>query len=280
MCLAVVAWQTHPDYPLVVAANRDEYYARATRGASWWGQNVSLLAGRAEDAGGTWFGINRQGRFALLTNVRAAGERNPHAPSRGGLVVAALQATMPIGRWLHEFAPRSGVFNGFNLLVGDPLASGAQAAGLYYFSNRRDLDASALAPGIYGLSNAALDTPWPKLTRTVARFALQIAQRVSYESLMAMMADRSVAPDWALPPTGVPLDWERALSAVQIRANGYGTRATTVLTVRTDGLATFVERSFDSAEPQQYVDRLFEFTLGANRRSAPTYRVRGGRGSR
>lgn len=268
MCLAVVAWQSHPDYPLVIATNRDEFYARGTRPASWWGQNVSLLAGRDEEAGGSWFGINRAGRFALITNVRSPAERNPHAPSRGTLVVASLQSSGPLARWLDELNPRSQVFNGFNLLVGDALASvrTTPAAELHYFSNRRRQTPTALAPGLYGLSNGYLDSPWPKVTRSVARFACQLARRVDVDALMALMADRELARDVELPSTGVPLEWERALSAVQIRANGYGTRSTTVLSVRADGIATFVERTFDPMAPDTHSDRRFEFTLGIGSR--------------
>lgn len=267
MCLAVIAWQAHPEYPLVVAANRDEFYTRSTRAAAWWGQNVSLLAGRDEEAGGAWFGINRRGRFALLTNVRAPAERNPHAPSRGAVVLASLQSHEPISEWLRDLAPRAQVFNGFNLMVGDPLDVGArQPAELHYFSNRLNAETTGLRPGIYGLSNAFLDSPWPKVTRTVGRFATLLAQKVQIEAILAIMADRSIAPDRELPSTGVPLDWERALSAVQIRANGYGTRSTTVLTVRSDGVANFVERSFDTAAPDQHTDRFFEFTIGAGQR--------------
>lgn len=267
MCLAVFAWQSHPEYPLVVVANRDEFYARSTRAAAWWGQNVSLLAGRDEEAGGAWFGINRRGRFSLLTNVRSPTERNPHAPSRGAVVLASLQSHEPIGEWLRDLAPRSQVFNGFNLLVGDPLDAGArQPAELHYYSNRLTAETTELRPGVYGLSNAFLDSPWPKVTRTVSRFATQIAQKVSIDALLAIMADRSVALDRELPSTGVPLEWERALSAVQIRANGYGTRSTTVLTVRADGVANFVERTFDPASPDKHTDRAFEFTIGAGQR--------------
>lgn len=267
MCLALIAWQSHPDYPLVAVANRDEFYTRATRPAAWWGQAVSLLAGRDEEAGGTWFGINRRGRFAMLTNVRAPSERNPHAPTRGALVVSALQSDEPITRWLQGVADRAHVYNGFNLLVGDALAAPAksapQAAELHYHSNRLDEGPRRLAPGIYGLSNAFLDTPWPKVTRAVGRFACQLASRVDPEALLALMADRALAPDNALPSTGVPLEWERVLSAIQIRANGYGTRATTVITVRGDGLVSFVERSFDSAAPDRHTDRRYEFVIGA-----------------
>lgn len=266
MCLAVFAWQSHPEFPLVVVANRDEFYARSTRAAAWWGQNVSLLGGRDEEAGGAWFGINRRGRFSLLTNVRSPTERNPHAPSRGAVVLASLQSHEPIGEWLRDLTPRAQVFNGFNLVVGDPLDQGRQPAELHYFSNRLTAETTLLRPGVYGLSNAFLDSPWPKVTRTVSRFATMIAQRVSIDALLSMMADRSLALDRELPSTGVPLEWERALSAVLIRANGYGTRSTTVLTVRADGVANFVERTFDPASPDQHTDRAFEFTIGAGQR--------------
>ncbi len=267
MCLAVISWQSHPEFPLVIAANRDEFYTRSSRAAAWWGQNVSLLAGRDEEAGGSWFGINRRGRFALLTNVRSPAERNPHAPSRGAVVLASLQSHEAIGDWLRDLAPRAQVFNGFNLLLGDPLAVGLrQPAEMHYYSNRLTAETTLLRPGVYGLSNGFLDSPWPKVTRTVSRFATQIAQKVDVEAILTMMADRSVARDRELPSTGVPMDWERALSAVQIRANGYGTRSTTVLTVRADAVANFVERSFDPAAPDQYTDRCFEFTIGAGHR--------------
>ncbi len=265
MCLALIAWHSHPDYPLVVAANRDEFYARTTRPAAWWGQAVSLLAGRDEEAGGTWLGINRRGRFALLTNVRAPTERNPHAPTRGALVVSALQSRESVGPWLRRLAARSHAYNGFNLLVGDALAAPGRAREpeLHYHSNRLSQPPRRLEPGIYGLSNAFLDTPWPKVTRAVGRFACLVASRVDPDALLALMADRALAPDNALPSTGVPLEWERVLSAIQIRANGYGTRATTVLTVRNDGLVSFVERTFDSADPERHTDRRYEFVIGA-----------------
>lgn len=274
MCLALIAWQSHPDYPLVVAANRDEFYTRATRPAAWWGQAVSLLAGRDEEAGGTWLGVNRRGRFAMLTNVRAPSERNPHAPTRGALVVSALQSGESIATWLQSLAVRSHAYNGFNLLVGDALAAPGREPELHYHSNRLGEAPRRLEPGIYGLSNAFLDTPWPKVTRAVGRFACQLASRVDPDALLALMADRALAPDSALPSTGVPLEWERVLSAIQIRANGYGTRATTVITVRNDGLVGFVERAFDSEDPERHTDRRFEFVIGAPRGMIPRLRSR------
>lgn len=262
MCLIVFAWRSHPDYPLVVVGNRDEFYARRTRPAAWWGQAVSLLAGRDEEAGGTWMGITREGRFAALTNVRAPTERNPHAASRGELVLSALQSRGAAADWLDEQSPRFSAYNGFNLLVGDVWPSEDRSPALYYHSNRHGLSAPrALEAGVYGVSNAALNTSWPKLNRAVAGVSLQVAQKVDVEGLMSIFADRRRARSADLPKTGVPLAWERALSAIQIRALGYGTRSTTVITVRTDGLVQFVERSFDPAEPESHADRHYEFSL-------------------
>jgi uncharacterized protein with NRDE domain len=279
MCLILFAWQTHSEYPLIVAANRDEFYARRTRPASWWGQAVSLLAGRDEEAGGTWLGINRRGRFAVVTNVRAPNERNPHATSRGLLVLSALQTSQPMREWLDDCVSRAHSFNGFNLIVSEPVAVGSRGPGaeLVYLSNRLDNGVHRLQPGVYGLSNAFLDTPWPKVTRAVTAFSCQIAQRVSTDNLLKLMAEREVAGELELPSTGIPRDWERALSAIQIRANGYGTRATTILTVRRDGLVSFVERSFDPGDPDSSSDRRFEFMIdGAAQSPAGSgYRTKG-----
>ncbi|MBK9245800.1 MAG: NRDE family protein [Burkholderiales bacterium] len=275
MCLAVVAWQVHPDYPLVLAANRDEFYARSTRPASWWGQSVALLAGRDEEAGGTWLGITRSGRLALLTNVRAPSERNPHAPSRGAIAIGALQSPQAAGQWLREQAPRMGAYNGFNLLIAEPGVSKGGVPRLVYYTNRRDDGPQPLAPGIYGLSNAYLDTPWPKVVRAVSAFACALAGRVDADSLLTLMADRRPVRDSELPSTGVPLEWERALASIQIRAHGYGTRSTTVVTVRRDGVTSFLERSFAPETPELHRDRHFEFTVDGAR--APSMRSSGAR---
>jgi uncharacterized protein with NRDE domain len=275
MCLAVVAWHVHPDFPLVLAANRDEFYARSTRPASWWGQSVSLLAGRDEEAGGTWLGVTRGGRLALLTNVRAPSERNAHAPSRGAIAVGALQSRQPAGDWLREQAPRMGAYNGFNLLLAEPPPGRGGTPSLLYYTNRRDHGPRPLEPGIYGLSNAFLDTPWPKVVRAVSGFACALASRVDADSLLTLMADRRPVRDAELPSTGVPLEWERALAPVQIRAHGYGTRSTTVVTLRRDGVVNFLERSFDPESPQIHRDRHFEFTVDGA--AAPSSRLPGAR---
>ena len=274
MCLIVFAWRSHPDYPLILAANRDEFYLRHTRPAAWWGNAVSVLAGHDEEAGGTWLGITRRGRLAALTNVRAPSERNPHAPSRGTLVLSALQSPEPSTVWLESNSARMSAYNGFNLLLGEIGPVESEACGqprLDYFSNRTGAPTRELVPGVYGLSNAGLDTPWPKVTRAVTRFACAIASRVDLAPLVRILENRELARDAELPATGVPYEWERALSSIQIRANGYGTRSSTVILVRNDGLTTFFERTYDTTDPQRFSDRHYEFTID---RAASPARIR------
>ncbi|MGH6609189.1 MAG: NRDE family protein, partial [Burkholderiaceae bacterium] len=171
-----------------------------------------------------------------------------------------LQAREPSTAWLEANTSRMSAYNGFNLLVGDVAPEEVVQPRLNYFSNRNGEPARALLPGVYGISNGYLDTPWPKVARAVAAFACSIASKVAIEPLVRLLENREVARDAELPSTGVPYEWERALSAIQIRANGYGTRASTVLTVRNDGLTTFFERTYDTSDPERFSDRHYEFT--------------------
>jgi len=239
VCLAVVALNAHPDYPLVVAANRDEFHARPTAPAHWWPDRAprNLLAGRDLLAGGTWLGITTAGRWAFVTNVREPGRYDPAAPSRGALVVSVLDdprdavaaVTAAHGATHH---------NGFNLIAGDV----ARAA----WTSNRAAGTTVLAPGIHGVSNASLDTPWPKLERVKAGVAAWTrAGGADPDGLFDLLADRARPADDALPHTGVPLEWERLLAAPFIVSERYGTRCSTVLTVGRDGTAMLHERSFD-----------------------------------
>jgi uncharacterized protein with NRDE domain len=238
MCLALLALDAHPRYPVVVIANRDEYHARPTAPARWWPQQ--FVAGRDLAAGGTWLGVSRSGRFALLTNVRDPSRHDPSAPSRGSLVPDVLADPGPIVDVL-ERARRDGArHNGFNLLAGAP----GEAA---WTSNRAERVLS-LAPGLYGLSNAQLDVPWPKLSRTKAALARWVAQAGEDAApLFDALADTALAPDAELPATGVALEWERRLSAPFIVSERYGTRSSTIVTIDRGGEVRFVERSFDVA---------------------------------
>jgi uncharacterized protein with NRDE domain len=237
MCLALVALHAHPRCPLVIAANRDEFHARAAEAAHWWPQDI--LAGRDRVGGGTWFGITRRGRWALLTNFREGVARDPSAPSRGELVTKALAAAQPPLVCAARMAVDGQRFHGFNLLIG----RGASAA---YVSNRAS-GGIALGAGIHGLSNHLLETPWPKLVLSKAR--LEAALAGSGDVIGAafdILADREPAPAAALPATGVPPRWERLLSSAFIVNADYGTRCSTVLTIDVAGAARFVERSFDA----------------------------------
>ncbi|MBI1906725.1 MAG: NRDE family protein [Rhodocyclales bacterium] len=222
MCLIVVAWQSHPDYPLIVAANRDEFLARPSAPAHWWTDEPELLAGRDLEAGGTWMGVSRSGRFAALTNYRDPTRHVPGAPSRGALVRDCLKASSTPLTTLERIAAQSASYAGFNLLASDgtSLAIHESTTG----------SVRALAPGIYGLSNHLLDTPWPKVRRAHAHFISAIMQLPDDTELLALLTDPTPAEDVHLPVTGVSPEWERWLSPAFIRAPGYGTRCSTVIT--------------------------------------------------
>ena len=251
MCLILLAWQAHPDYPLVVAANRDEFYARATAPAAFWPEAPDLLAGRDLEAGGTWLGITRSARFAALTNYRDGNvQQRPDAPSRGALVADFLRGCSMPENHLRQVQEKAQEYNGFNLLVGDTQRIG-------YLSNSASHETTAgydarfphaairwLSPGIYGLSNHLLNTPWPKLLAAKAAFAKALADLPDTSALFDLLADDEIVPDACLPQTGVPLAWERLLSAVFVKSPDYGTRASTVLMRRRDGQIHFVERAF------------------------------------
>ena len=250
MCLAVVARDVHPRYAVVLAANRDEFHFRPAQPAHWW-DDGDLLAGRDVLAGGTWLGVSRAGRFAFVTNVRDPGRNDPAAPTRGTLVPRVLRDPRPVADAVRSAVADATRMNGFNLLAG----SITDAA----WGSNRAAAVQVLGAGVHGLSNAALDTPWPKLVHTrdaVAAWARRADEDV--EGLFAVLADRRVAPDDRLPRTGVTLDRERMLSAAFIAAPDYGTRCSTVLLLDRSGHARFVERSFDAAgAPTSQVDEHF-----------------------
>ena len=254
MCLIAFAWQAHPDHPLVVAGNRDEFFARPTAPADW-SHDERVLAGRDLRAGGTWMGVSRGGRFAALTNHRDPTALRPDAPSRGELVDRFLSADGPASPVLDAIAREAGRYNGFNLLAARWTAD---AADMWIVSGPV---ARRVAPGVHALSNARLDTPWPKVERAIERTrdAIDVATGTDtlIDGLFAMLGERSVADDAKLPRTGVPLDVERALSAAFIRMPGYGTRSSTVLVVDRRGRCTFVERRCEPGAPS--VDRRFVF---------------------
>lgn len=238
MCLILIAYRYHPRYPLLVAANRDEFHDRPTAPLGFWEDIPQIVAGRDLKEGGAWMGIDRTGRFAAITNYRDPSRVLPDAPSRGHLVSDFLRSAEPARVYLDRLASKASAYNGFNLVLGD-------AGGLFYYSNRGG-ELRALAPGLYGLSNHLLDTPWPKLERgrRALRQLLDRQPDPTPDELLELLTDRALAPDSDLPHTGVPLEWERWLSAIFIAAPGYGTRSSTALRVDAGGQAWLVETTW------------------------------------
>lgn len=234
MCLIVFAWRPSHAQPLILAANRDEFHARPTAPLAQWEDAPDVYAGRDLEAGGTWMGVTRQGRFAALTNIRDPDQ--PLGPrSRGELVARFLTGAAPIEQYLDQVATDAHEYAGFNLLLGD-------GQRLFHFNSRHAV-AKRLEEGVYGISNANLDTPWPKLLR--ARSALEHRLHTPEPTdLLDVLSDPSPAPVAELPNTGVGLATEQLLSSIFIASANYGTRASTALIVHANGRQQLVERSF------------------------------------
>lgn len=254
MCLILFAWKVHKNFPLILIANRDEFYERPTAPAAFWDGAPGLLAGRDLQEGGTWLGITRRGKLAALTNYRDPASLKSNAPSRGHLVSDYLRGRQTPENYLARIKPKAGQYNGFNLLIGD-------VSKLFCFSNRNGLH--TVSAGIHGMSNHLLDTPWPKVERGKQALNELIGRKrnPSPEALLDLLADRSRPPDEQLPITGVGLEWERVLSPLFIESRGYGTRSSTVLTIDRAGRVTFVERVFNGGADPWMTSR-FDFPIG------------------
>jgi uncharacterized protein with NRDE domain len=235
MCLILIAHGAHSDFPLVIAANRDEYYQRPTARAGFWQDHPHILAGRDLECMGTWLGVTRGGRFAALTNFRDPRERKADAPSRGQLVSDFLASDQEPLEYLGDVAMQARRYNGFNLLAGD-------TDGVFYFSSRTG-SVQQLSPGIHGLSNHLLDTPWPKVERGKQRLQAALAGEFDAEALLDLLHDREPAPESELPETGIGLELERVLSPALIVSPQYGTRASTAVLFSEDGSVSFAERT-------------------------------------
>ncbi len=236
MCLLVFALHTHPRLPLIVAGNRDEFHERPTQAASWWADNRNIVGGRDLRAGGTWLAVHRNGRFAAVTNHRDAHRESAGLRSRGGLVTGFLEAEAGALEYLDSI--EGDAYAGFNLLVAD----GRSAA---YLSNRGAV-MRELPPGIYGLSNATLDEPWTKVTRSKSKLAGLISEdNVDETSLFRLLLDRQKASADEVQTNGLSFAMAHALTAPFIVHPDYGTRCSTVVMIDDTGSVRFVERSFD-----------------------------------
>jgi uncharacterized protein with NRDE domain len=253
MCLIFFALNQHPAYKLIVAANRDEFYARKTVPVSFWEDHPTIIGGRDLEASGTWMAMNKNGRFSLVTNYRDPASINPNAPSRGQLVSNYLIDVKSPSEYLETIEPNAKQYNGFNLLVGSPDE-------LWYLSNYT-AGIQKLQTGIYGLSNHLLDTPWPKVERGKRKFRELIsADLLEPEMLFNFLRDERIANDNQLPNTGVGIERERALSAMFIKMKGYGTRCSTVVLVDKKNCVSYSERIYN-IETFEYKTQFVEFEI-------------------
>jgi uncharacterized protein with NRDE domain len=242
VCLLVLAWHAHPRYRLIVAANRDEFHDRPSAPLAQWPEPSPIIGGRDLRAGGAWLAIDQRKRFGVVTNFRELQRPQADAPSRGNLIPSYLSHAAGAGDYLAAMAADGPRYSGFNLLLADDRE-------LWYASNRAEEFARRLEPGIHGLSNQFLDTPWPKLLRVRRQFAtwLKNAGEFRPNELFAMLADRQrETADEELPQTGLALEWERTLSSPFVLDARYGTRCSTVVMMETSGATLIAERRFDS----------------------------------
>ena len=253
MCLILFAINQNPEYPFVLIANRDEFFERPTTKANFWPDHPQVLAGRDEEAGGTWLGLTKQGRFAAVTNFRSPELMGKTFPSsRGELTSQFLCSDQQPFPYLESLRNRDSDFSGYNLLVGQ------QSDWAYYSNQSQEL--KRLEPGFYGMSNHLLDTPWPKLVK--AKHALQQAiDNPDHAQLMPILLDSQQARTEELPDTGVGLEMEAMLSPIKIEAENYGTRCSTVVTIRKDGWVSLTERTHN--KDRSTSDVQYEFLIEA-----------------
>ena len=239
MCLVAFGWKAHPNYSLIVGANRDEWHERPAAPAAWWKDYPQILAGRDLKAGGAWMGVTRSGRFAAITNFRDPAKKRSTARSRGELVTAFLLGLQSPGDFLSSISERANEYNGFNLVVAD-------TSSMAYFGSRSG-EIKLLEPGVYALSNHTLNEPWPKVisakSALVAALQPKMTEAARQMAIYDFLSSETIAPDTALPDTGVGLVWERALSSALIVAPAYGTRASTIVSIAYNNTVAFAEHT-------------------------------------
>jgi uncharacterized protein with NRDE domain len=253
MCLLLVSYKTHTKYKMIIAANRDEFYNRPASSADFWNDEPIILAGRDLQAGGTWLGITKNGRFAAITNYRDLKKMKANAPSRGELVKKFLTDSDSLPEFSKRLSSSSDLYNGYNLLFADK-------ENLYYFSNQTK-KLLELSPGIYGLSNHLLDTPWPKVEKSKKSFKNILNKEfISTEDLFDILSDSSIPPDELLPDTGLELEIERAVSPIFVKTPLYGTRSSTVILIDYDGIVKFTEKSLNN-DSKEWSTKSFQFKI-------------------
>jgi len=254
MCLIVFAYKKHPEFDLVFAANRDEFYKRPTRPARFWDDYPDLLAGKDLTAGGTWMGVNRRGQFAALTNYRDPSITKENPPSRGKIVLDYLTRQSNPAAYLKNLHQNAAAYMGFNILTGTH-------DHLLHYSNQEG-KINRVEPGVHGLSNHLLDTPWPKVEQAKAELEMVMKNNhFTEEAIFDVLKNDQPAADEQLPDTGIPKDMEKKVSPVFIKGENYGTRSSTILLIGKGGNVIFEERRFKSGT--QVIDdtNRFEFEI-------------------
>ncbi|MDX2305337.1 MAG: NRDE family protein [Microscillaceae bacterium] len=252
MCLIGFNWKNHATYKLILLANRDEFYQRKTAAAHFWEDYPGILAGRDLEAGGTWMGIHTQGRFTALTNYRDLKNLKAAAPSRGDLTVNFLKTDISPKLYLEQIAPQADAYNGFNLLVGT-------LDELYYFSNYEN-KIRGLKPGLYGLSNHLLDTPWYKVQKIKDKLSEELQKdSIDIEMLLKALYDLEKPKTAQIQQTGLPQEQEKMLSSVFIESPHYGTHASSIWLLDYDNRLTFIERRYHNQDhPGKVTEQQFE----------------------
>jgi len=253
MCLIVFAYNVHPSYRLIIAANRDEFYERPSSSADFWKDHSRVLAGRDLKNSGTWLGVTKDGKIAAVTNYRDPSTLKSDAPSRGKLVGRYLTGKRSADNYLKNISGQTENYNGFNLILGDD-------NDLFVFSSCGEKQ--KLKSGIYGLSNHLLNSPWPKVVRCrkMLKAALDKKGDALEEALFSVLADRRVPQDNKLPATGIGLEWERLLSSIFIESPIYGTRSSTILLIGKNRRVRFVEKVYDG-QKEPWITSRFSFQL-------------------
>ncbi len=257
MCLILFSHKTTPGYRLVLAANRDEFYARQTAPLQRWGTGGKIFSGRDLQAGGTWLGASAEGRFGAITNYREVAKTRSDWRSRGEILLSYLESKTSAAAFVEQLRKVYDRYRGFNLVVGDQ-------SSLYYCSNRTG-GPLRLGAGVYGLSNHLLDTPWPKVERGRHLFQKQLhGETLAAADFFAMLADRRQPPENRLPETGIGLEWEKILAPIFIRSEGYGTRSSAVLTIDDNGLCRFFERTHTAEAAGGHSDVEYSFAIASS----------------
>ncbi|TRY32375.1 NRDE family protein [Aliiglaciecola sp. M165] len=254
MCILFIAVQQHPQYPLIIAANRDEFHNRPTLQSNFWQKHPQLLAGKDLKAGGTWMGITKGGKLSALTNVRDPQKVMPDATTRGELVTHYLLSDVHKTDYLKTLRRTKDNYNGYNLLFGE-------WNNLWVYNNHTD-KMNKLSNGVFGLSNADLDSPWPKINQGVAQLKAHSQQNgpIETDKLFDILLNQTQSSDELLPQTGVPIEWERKLSSVFIQSEEYGTRSATLLLVDNQHKVTWLEHTFNP-QGKNVQQQHFEFQL-------------------